>query len=175
MSSITIATPYEAEGLLYVTSGYVADQTRPIYAIKPGASGDISLAEGSTSSESIAWSAPKGAPYNPSTLVYHGRMYVLYDAGLFACFDAATGKEIYSRQRIPNGRAFTTSPWAYGDKIFCLNEEGQTFVIQAGDEFKVLHTNEFESDDMGMASPAILRDRVLIRTATRIYCIAKPL
>ena len=175
MSSITIATPYEAEGLLYVTSGYVADQTRPIYAIKPGASGDISLAEGSTNSESIAWSVPKGAPYNPSTLVYHGRMYVLYDAGLFACFDAATGKEIYSRQRIPNGRAFTTSPWAYGDKIFCLNEEGQTFVIQAGDEFKVLHTNEFESDDMGMASPAILRDRVLIRTATRIYCIAKPL
>ena len=143
MSSITIATPYEAEGLL--------------------------------SSESIAWSVPKGAPYNPSTLVYHGRMYVLYDAGLFACFDSATGKEIYSRQRIPNGRAFTSSPWAYGDKIFCLNEEGQTFVIQAGDEFKILHTNEFESDDMGMASPAILRDRVLIRTATRIYCIAKPL
>ncbi|MFM8570713.1 MAG: PQQ-binding-like beta-propeller repeat protein [Pirellula sp.] len=173
MSSITIATPYEADGLLYVTSGYVADQSRPIYAIKPGASGDITLAEGAASSDAIAWSVPKGAPYNPSTLVYHGRLYVLYDAGLFACYDAATGKEIYSRQRIPNGKAFTSSPWAYGDKIYCLNEEGQTFVIQAGDEFKVLHTNAFEEDDMGMASPAILGDRVLIRTATRIYCVAK--
>ena len=173
MSSITIATPYEADGLLYVTSGYVADQTRPIYAIKPGASGDITLSDGATSSESIAWSVPKGAPYNPSTLVYHGRLYVLYDAGLFACYDAATGREIYSRQRIPNGRAFTTSPWAYGDKIFCLNEEGKTFVIQAGDEFKVLGTNELEEDDMGMASPAILGDRILVRTASRIYCIAK--
>jgi outer membrane protein assembly factor BamB len=100
-------------------------------------------------------------------------LYVLYDAGLFACYDAATGKEIYTRQRIPNGRAFTSSPWAYGDKIFCLNEEGKTFVIQAGDEFKVLGTNEFEEDDMGMASPAILGDRVLVRTAARIYCIAK--
>jgi hypothetical protein len=173
MSSITIATPYEADGLLYVTSGYVADQTRPIYAIKPGASGDITLAEGTTSSESIAWSVPKGAPYNPSTLVYHGRLYVLYDAGLFACYDASSGKEIYSRQRIPNGRAFTSSPWAYGDKIFCLNEEGQTFVIPAGDEFKVLHTNVLEEDDMGMSSPAILGDRILVRTAARIYCIAK--
>lgn len=173
MSSITIATPYQADGLLYVTSGYVADQTRPIYAIKPGASGDISLSEGITSSESIAWSVPKGAPYNPSTLVYHGRLYVLYDAGLFACYDSATGKEIYSRQRIPNGRAFTTSPWAYGNKIFCLNEDGKTFVIQAGDEFKVLSINELEEDDMGMASPAILSDRILVRTANRIYCIAR--
>lgn len=173
MSSITIATPYQADGLLYVTSGYVADQTRPIYAIKPGASGDISLSEGITSSESIAWSIPKGAPYNPSTLVYHGRLYVLYDAGLFACYDSATGKEIYSRQRIPNGRAFTTSPWAYGNKIFCLNEDGKTFVIQAGDEFKVLSINELEEDDMGMASPAILSDRILVRTANRIYCIAR--
>jgi outer membrane protein assembly factor BamB len=173
MSSITIATPYQADGLLYVTSGYVADQTRPIYAIKPGASGDISLSEGATSSDSIAWSVPKGAPYNPSTLVYHGRLYVLYDAGLFACYDSATGKEIYSRQRIPNGRAFTTSPWAYGNKIFCLNEDGKTFVIQAGDEFKVLSINELEEDDMGMASPAILSDRILVRTANRIYCIAR--
>lgn len=173
MSSITIATPYQADGLLYVTSGYVADQTRPIYAIKPGASGDISLSEGITSSESIAWSVPKGAPYNPSTLVYHGRLYVLYDAGQFACYDSATGKEIYSRQRIPNGRAFTTSPWAYGNKIFCLNEDGKTFVIQAGDEFKVLSINELEEDDMGMASPAILSDRILVRTANRIYCIAR--
>jgi len=100
-------------------------------------------------------------------------LYVLYDAGLFACYDASSGKEIYSRQRIPNGRAFTSSPWAYGDKIFCLNEEGQTFVISAGDEFKVLHTNVLEEDDMGMASPAILGDRILVRTAARIYCIAK--
>lgn len=173
MSSITIATPYEAEGLLYVTSGYVADQSRPIYAIKPGASGDITLPEGTTTTDSIAWSVPKGAPYNPSTLVYHGRLYVLYDAGLFACYDAATGKEIYSRQRIPNGRAFTTSPWAYGNKIFCLNEEGKTFVIQAGDEFKVLGVNELGEEDMGMASPAILGDRILVRTAARIYCISK--
>jgi hypothetical protein len=54
-----------------------------------------------------------------------------------------------------------------------LNEDGKTFVIQAGDEFKVLSINELEEDDMGMASPAILSDRILVRTANRIYCIAR--
>ena len=171
MSSITIATPYEAEGLLYISSGYVMDNRRPIYAIRPGASGDISLEEGETSNQYIAWSQPQGAPYNPSSLVYDGRLYVLYDRGLMACYDAVTGEELYSKQRLPNGRAFTSSPWAYDGKIFCLNEDGVTFVVKAGDQFELLHTNTLEEDDMGMASPAIVGDRLLIRTAPRIYCI----
>ena len=174
MSTITIATPYESDGLLYVSSGYVGDQSRPIYAIKPGASGDISLKENETTSDSIAWSLPKAAPYNPSTLVHHGRLYVLYDRGLLACFDAATGREIYAQQRLPNGRAFTSSPWAVGDKVYCISEDGVTFVVQEGDEFKLLHTNAFEEEDMGMATPAIVSGKLLIRTAARIYCIAKP-
>ncbi len=69
MSSITIATPYAANGLLFVTSGYVGDKVRPIYAIKPGATGNISLEGDATSNDFIAWSLPQAAPYNPSTLV----------------------------------------------------------------------------------------------------------
>ncbi len=171
MSSITIATPYAVGDLLYLSSGYVMAPFKPIYAIRPGATGDISLPAGETSSQWIAWCQPKAAPYNPSTLVYRDRLYALYDMGLFACFDAHQGTEVYSRQRIPRGRAFTASPWAYDDKIFCLNEDGVTYVLQAGDEFKLLHTNSLANDDMCMATPAIVEDRLLIRTAARVYCI----
>lgn len=171
MSSITIATPYEDDGLLYLSSGYVNDRQRPIYAIRPAASGDISLKSGETSNDFIAWCQPTAAPYNPTTLVYDGRMYVLYDRGLVACFDARDGKEIFGVQRLPNGRAFTASPWAYDGKVFCLNEDGITFVLKAGDEFDLLHTNVLEEDDMGMATPAIAGDRLLIRTSARLYCI----
>ncbi len=88
MSSITIATPYEQGGLLYFSSGYVADRSRPIYAIRPGAVGDISLPDGQTSNEWIAWCQAQAAPYNPSTLVYRNNLYVLYDNGTVACFNA---------------------------------------------------------------------------------------
>ena len=171
MSSITIATPYKHADLLIISSGYVGDPSRPLYAIRPGANGDISLVDDENSNEHIAWSHPTIAPYNPSTIAYDGVLYVLHDRGLMAAYDAKTGEEIYSKQRIPKGRAFTSSPWAYDGKLFCLNEDGETFVIRAGREFELLHTNTLEEDDMGMATPAIVDNHLLIRTAARLYCI----
>ncbi len=172
MSSITIAMPYEYDGLLYITSGYVGDPSRPIYAIRPGAEGDISLEGDETSNDSIVWSLPDSAPYNPSTIAYDGIVYVLYDRGLLGAFDAKDGSEVYKRQRLPGG-AFTSSPWIYDGKLFCLNEDGVTYVIKTGREFELLATNELAEDDMGMATPAIAGDRLLIRTAARVYCIKK--
>lgn len=170
-SSITIAMPYANDDFLFVSSGYVMDRRKPLFAVRPGAEGDISLEPDSTSNEFIAWCQPKAAPYNPSTLLYDGLIYVLYDRGFFACYDAATGEEVYGRQRIPGGRAFTSSPWAYNGKIFCLNEDGKTFVIKAGREFEVLHVNELEEDELCMATPAMVDGYLLIRTADRIYCL----
>ena len=171
MSSITIAMPYEHNGLLYVSSGYVMDLTKPLYAIRPGAVGDISLKAGETANEFIAWSQPKAGPYNPSTLIVNDRLYVLYDRGLVSCFQARDGKELFNSQRLPNGRAFTSSPWAHAGKVVFLNEDGVTFVLKAGDQFEVLHTNELAADGMCMATPAIAGDRLLIRTSARVYCI----
>jgi outer membrane protein assembly factor BamB len=171
MSSITIGTPYAAEGLLYVTSGYVLDPLRPIYAIRPGAEGDITLAEDQTSNEFIVWADRQAAPYNPTTLVYEGRLYALLDRGFLTCHNARDGTEIYGKQRIPDGRAFTASPWAAGDRIYGLNEDGVTFVFQAGDEYKLLATNPLAEDDMTLATPAIAGDRLLIRTGGRLYCV----
>jgi len=171
MSVITIGTPFAHDGLLYLSSGYVLDLRRPVYAIRPGGQGDITLAANKSSNQSIAWCQRSAAPYNPSILAYRDRLYVLYDKGFLACLDAASGDVLYDRQRIPNGRAFTSSPWAFGGKVFCLNEYGETFVFAAGDEFVPLHTNSLAEDDMCMATPAIVGDRLLIRTAVRLYSI----
>ncbi|MEW6157657.1 MAG: PQQ-binding-like beta-propeller repeat protein [Verrucomicrobiota bacterium] len=174
MSSIAIPTPLAGDGLLFVTSGYVGDKLRPLYAIRPGAAGDISLPEGQTHHAFIAWSDPVGGPYNPSPLFYEGRLYVLFDRGLISCRDAKTGRIFYDRERLPNGFAFTSSPWAARGKIFCLNEDGVCFVLRAGDKFELLHTNKLADDDMCMATPALAGERLLIRTAARLYCIAAP-
>ncbi|MHB8974653.1 MAG: outer membrane protein assembly factor BamB family protein [Pirellulaceae bacterium] len=174
MSSITIATPYEQGGLLYFSSGFVMDALRPIYAVRPGASGDISLQPGQTSNASIAWCQAKAAPYNPSTLVYQDQLYVLLDRGLVTSYRAQDGAEIYGAQRLPKCGAFTASPWAYGGKIFCLNEDGTTFVLKAGKSFELLHTNALADDDMCLATPAIAGNKLLIRTVSRVYCVQAP-
>ena len=172
MSSISIPTPFERHGLLFISSGYVGDPLRPAYAIKPGASGDISLKSGETSNKYIAWSSPTLAPYNPTPLVYGDYYYTLLDRGLFLCHDARTGKVVYDRQRITTDIAgFSTSPYAYNGRVFATSEEGDTYVIQAGPEFKVLGKNSL--GEMILASPAIARGSVIMRTATKLYRIAR--
>ena len=99
---------------------------------------------------------------------------MLFDRGFMAAYNAKTGETIYDKKRIPNGRAFTSSPWSYGDKLFCLNEDGVTFAIQPGANFEILYTNRLADDDMCMATPVIVDDKLLIRTAERLYCIQNP-
>ena len=171
MSSITIATPYVANGLLYVSSGYVMDPTKALYAIKPGASGDISLQEDQTSSDFIVWSSKKIAPYNPSTIVSDGRLFVLYDLGVVSSFNAQTGTPNFERQKLKRGTAFTASPWAYGGKIFFLNEDGVCSVIKNSDTLEILHTNILAEGELCMSTPSIAGDRLLIRADQRLYCI----
>ncbi|XZE18880.1 PQQ-binding-like beta-propeller repeat protein [Pirellulaceae bacterium SH449] len=177
MSSITIATPYAIDDLLIVSSGYVLDSKRPIYAIRPGGSGDISVTGELSSSEFVVWSLPRSAPYNPSTVVMKDKLFVLYDRGTIAGFGAKDGSKLISDMRIPDGRAFTASPWVVGNKLFCLNEDGVTFVYEigeTGDTLELLGTNPLESDDMALATPAIANGRLYLRTDKRIYCIAFP-
>ncbi|MGE0887540.1 MAG: PQQ-binding-like beta-propeller repeat protein [Blastocatellales bacterium] len=172
MSSIAIPTPFSRHGLLYIASGYVGDQHRPVYAVKPGAAGDISLKEGETSNQFIAWYQRQGGPYNTSPIVYGDLYYTLYDRGFFTAHDARTGREVYGKQRIdPAAGAFTSSPWAYNGKIFALSEDGDTFVIQAGNEYKLLGKNSLY--EMCMATPAIAKSSLILRTATKLYRISK--
>ncbi len=171
MSSIAIPMPFSKHGLLYIASGYVGDQHRPVYAVKPGASGDISLKEGETSNQFIAWYQRQAGPYNPSPIVYGDLYYTLLDRGFFTAHDAITGKEVYGKQRIdPAAGAFTSSPWAYNGKLFCLSEDGDTFVIQAGGEYKLLGKNSL--DELCMATPAIAKGSLIIRTASKLYRIS---
>jgi outer membrane protein assembly factor BamB len=174
MSSIVIPTPFSVDGLLYVTSGYVLSPKKPLFAIKPGASGDISLnpEKKETSNAYIAWSDPKAGPYNVSPVLYKDAIYVLYDRGLLASFDAHTGTPLYDPTPVRIGASghYTSSPWAYNDKLFCLSEEGQTLVIEAGGtKPKIVRKNDL--DELCMATPAIARDSLLIRTESQLYRI----
>jgi len=172
MSSIVIPTPFTRHGLLYIASGYVGDQVRPVFAVKPGARGDISLKPGESSNAFIAWHLPQGGPYNPSPLVYGDYYYTLYDRGFLTCHDARTGKLVYDKVRLSEGTAaFTASPWAYNGKIFAASEDGDTFVAEAGPAYRLLGTNSL--GEMIMSTPAIAGNSLVIRTATHLYRIVE--
>ena len=184
MSGLTIPTPFTSHGLLYVSSGYPGGGIRPVYAVRPGATGDISIWSDDamaggitsgfpgplTSTEHVAWSYPLLGTYNTSAIVYGEYYYTLLDRGFFLCHDARTGEEIYGRQRLEIGNGFTASPWAYNGKVFLLSEDGDTYVVKAGPEFEILHKNSL--NEMSLGTPAVARGSLILRTQSKLYRIA---
>jgi len=167
MAVTPIPTPFAYEGLLYINGG----RGRALFAIRPGATGDISLKGDQTSNEYVVWSQARGGTYLPSPVAYQGFIYTLTETGILNRYDAKTGKQTYKTRIDPAATAFTTSPWAYNGKLFCLSEEGQTFVINTGEEFQLSHVNAL--DDFSLASPALVDDRLLIRTEHYLYSIRR--
>lgn len=171
MSSLVIPSPFVAHGLCYIAAGYVGDSHRPTFAIKPGASGDFTPEGDFTSSKYIVWYQGTSSAYNPTQIVYGDYLYTLYDRGFLTCHDARTGSEIYGKQRLSPSGTFTSSPWAYNGHLFFLSEDGLTYVVKAGPNFEVVERNSL--DELCMSCPAISGERLLIRTASKLYCMTE--
>lgn len=179
MSVLTIPSPFAVGDLLYLTSGYFQDSKRPVFAIKPGARGDITLEEGETSNEFVSWSLQKMGPYNTTPIVYEDRYYTLLDRGMLTCHNATSGEIIFDRVRFPNGASFTASPWAYNGKVLFLSEDGRTFVITPGDEIaerdgknRLVVDQINDLDELCIATPSTVQGKLLLRTASKVYCIS---
>jgi outer membrane protein assembly factor BamB len=164
-------TPLAAEGLLYLATGSQGENNRPMFAVRPGAAGDITLAAGEDANASVAWTHPRASAYTSSPLVYRGRVYVVNDNGVLAVLDAQTGKEIYKARAGGIGNTFSASPWAVNGRVFLLSEDGHTFVIEAGDRYVELAKNSL--DEMTLATPALAPDALFIRTQTKLYRIGQ--
>jgi outer membrane protein assembly factor BamB len=169
-SKITAPTPIFANGLHIVASGRAPE--RPLFAVRPGARGDLTLSGGATENTSVAWSKTGRGSYMPTPLAYRGILYVLANNGVFDAYDITTGKEIY-RQRLPLiGSGYSASPVAADGKIYLSNEDGEMLVIEAGATFTHLATNSI--GETLMATPALSQGVMYVRGSHTLFAIGKP-
>lgn len=140
-----IPTPVVGHGLVFCSSG----RAGPTFAIRPGGSGDVS-------SSHVAWSTSRGSPFVPSGIIVGDLLYLVNDMqSILTVYEAATGTLVYqNRLGVAMREGFSASPVAVNGKIFFTNDEGQTFVVEAGRTFKLLHVNELGAQTL--ASPALV-------------------
>jgi outer membrane protein assembly factor BamB len=169
-SKITAPTPIFADGVFVVASGRGPE--RPIFAIRPGAQGNITLEQGKTSNDSVAWSKTGRGSYMPTPLVYKGILYVLANNGVLDAYDVKTGEEIYRQRLSTVGNGFSASPVAADDKLYLSNEDGDVIVVKAGREFAQLAVNPM--GDLVMATPALSGSVMYVRTARSLFAIGRP-
>jgi outer membrane protein assembly factor BamB len=169
--SMPTAAPLAAGGLLYVGTGSQGDANRPFMAIRPGASGDISLKPDENANAFIAWRHPRASGYTPSALVHDGRAYLVHDTGIMVVLDARTGVELYKVRVGGGGHTFSASPVAVGDHVLLVTEDGVTFVLKGGNEYKEIARNDLQ--EMTLASPAVAGGAIYLRTESKLYKIAR--
>ncbi|HEY2414634.1 MAG TPA: PQQ-binding-like beta-propeller repeat protein [Pirellulaceae bacterium] len=170
-SGRSATSPVATSKLLFVDSGdRLTGQRGILAAIKPGGTGDISLAGSDATSDFVAWSVNFNGHPVASPIVVNDCLFLLTQSTyVVTCFDANTGKQHY-RQRLPGAAGLTASPWAIGGKIFCLDQSGQTFILAAEPNYKLLGTNKL-ADEMFWASPAPSGDSLFLRGLDHLYCI----
>lgn len=165
-SFITVPTPFVADGLVFVTSGYRPIQ--PVYAIRPEAIGDITLADGAEANEHIAWSRSRGGTYIPTPIAVDHLFYLLSDSGVLSCYKVGTG-ELQYRRRIGRGGSYTASPVAADGKLYLTAESGLVSVIRASVSFEMLSENKL--GEYCLATPAIAGGLLMFRTTSSIVAI----
>jgi outer membrane protein assembly factor BamB len=164
-SLISVPTPFTAHGLIYVFTGYYREIRRS-YAIRPGASGDIT-----DSKDAIAWMREE-APYLSTPVVSGEYVYAFGSrgSGILNVYNALTGATVY-QQRIGEGIGASASMIAAGDRVYAINEEGDVYVIKVGAAYEELAVNKME--EPVMATPAASGDTLFIRGTQHLFAIRR--
>jgi outer membrane protein assembly factor BamB len=168
-SMITAPSPIYSDGLFVVVSGRGPE--KPIFVVRSGARGDLTLPDGQTTSEAVAWSLTGRGSYMPTPIVYGGLLYVLANNGILDVYKLRTGEEVY-RQRLPLiGSGFSASPVAADGKIYLSNEDGDILVVAAGPIFAHIATNPI--GELLMATPALADGVMYVRSSASLFAIAR--
>jgi outer membrane protein assembly factor BamB len=167
-SEVTCTTPVSGHGLIFVTAGYPPVQ--PIYAIKVGSSGDLTLKDGKESSDAIAWSKQRGGVYLPSPILYGEHLYTVSNNGILTAYEAKTGTRVY-QQRVGEGGSFVASPVAADGKLYIATEDGDVYVVKAGAQYELLAKNVI--GEPILSTPALSGDLLIVRGARHVLAIAE--
>lgn len=141
----------------------------PLVAIPAGIRGEVQL-NSKFESDQIAWSLTKSGPGMASPVVSKGLLYIPGSGGILNCYDEVTGERIY-RTRVPQMATVAASLWADDERVFILDEQGTTHVIESGPEFKVVATNQI--DDLFWSTGSVAGDTLLLRGVEKLYCVRK--
>jgi outer membrane protein assembly factor BamB len=159
---IPVPTPVFAEGVIVLTSAH--GKGRPIYAIRTDAAGEID-----DKNPAMAWTIPNGGNYMQTPVLAGGLGYFCFDSGVLTVYQLKTGEKLY-QQRLGGGTSgFSASAVAAGGKLYVTSEEGVTFVVAQGGEYKLLAQNEL--GETVMASPAIAGDVLYLRGRNHLFAI----
>jgi outer membrane protein assembly factor BamB len=140
----------------------------PIGAIGAGHLGNLTPDKGQTKSDGLLWSGFKSGAGMPSPIIVGDYIYFL--GNTITCYETQSGKEMF-RKRTPGGKLMAGCPVVVGDRIYAVNEAGDTFVFATGPEYQLLaELKTGTKDEVYWSTPAVADQSLLIRSSEALYC-----
>lgn len=152
-----VSRPVYSDGIVFICTGYMKPE---LVAIRADGQGDVTESH-------VLWRMKRQVPAMPSPIVVDDLVYIVSDAGIATCVEAATGKEVW-QERI--GGNYSASPLFANGRIYISSREGTTTVFRTGREFVSENANTLEGQLM--ASPALIGNDLILRSATHLYRIS---
>jgi hypothetical protein len=152
-----VASAAFADGLVFATG---TSPNNSLAAIDPSGTGNVTKTH-------VKWFDAKVASYVPSPLAFGDRLFVLTDGGIATLFEAKTGKKVWSERL--GARLVHASPLLVNGLIYCLADDGTTFVLKAADEFEVVAKNPLGEECH--ATPAVSGGQLFVRSAGHLWCV----
>jgi outer membrane protein assembly factor BamB len=162
---IPVPTPVVDGQLVVITNAH--GQGRPIYAVRTDAAGDLTATK-----SGLAWVQERAGNYMQTPLLAGGLGYFCFDNGVLSVYQLATGERVYQQRLGAGGAGFTSSPVAADGRLYISNEEGLTYVLAQGPQFKQLAANDL--GEQVMATPAISDGVLYVRGSKRLFAIGYP-
>jgi len=123
--------------------------------------------------DSIAWTITQNVPDVCTPTLYEGRLYVLDgDRRVMTVVEPRSGRIVY-QESMGDGTLFRASPSAGDGKVFSMNEQGEVFILKAGDTFEEPARIPMGGRDV-RSTIAIAQGRLFIRTSEALYCVERP-
>jgi outer membrane protein assembly factor BamB len=123
-------------------------------------------AEPGATAANIAWDSNKLGGENASPVIADGKVFALRGA-IFYGGDDKTGEQLWEVRL--KGR-FWATPVVAGGHVYCVNQDGQCFVIKPGDEKGEL-VSTMDMGDSILGSPAVSGNAMYLRSDKFLYKI----
>jgi outer membrane protein assembly factor BamB len=160
ISPLLYTSPMFGDGVLVGSGGYGGSTI----AVKPGGTGDVTAQR--------LWQKIRDKQRIGSGVITGGHLYILNTPGTAQCIDLKTGETKWEERLTgTSGRSESWSSMVLsGERLYVLNQAGDTFVLKASPKFEKLATNAV-GDSMTNASLAVSDGEFFIRTHQHLWCI----
>lgn len=162
----TVSMPLAYDGMVFINTGWMFPKDGKAFyvrllAVKPTGTGDVTKTH-------VSWEIAEDVPQISTPVIVDSLIYMVHERGDLTCLNAGDGRVIWKTKLKDQ---FNASVLYASGNIYLFSLKGKAYIIKPGLTYQPVGENQLEGTIK--ATPAILRDNLILRTDKFLYRIGE--